>query len=158
MEKRIFGGTAAFVLGLAVAASGADQQQINELIKKQGGPKPDERIELKLPAQMKSMQKAMMRKQLDTLAEITGALAANDLRRAAAIAKENMGWSAEEEKRCSMVEQITGQTDFTKLGKAVHMKAEELATAALAGERDRALNLLGELIRNCNACHYTFRH
>src|SRR3989338_1622501 len=58
-----------------------------EMMKKQGGPKPDTRTELKIPAPMKVMQKGMMRQHLDTISEITAALAVNDLNKASTIAK-----------------------------------------------------------------------
>lgn len=132
--------------------------EMMEMMKKQGGPKPDDRIELKIPAPMKVMQKRMMRQNMDTLSEITAALAVNDLNKAAEIAKSKLGWNPEEEKRCTMVEKMTGEADFTSFGKAVHMKADELADAAKAGNKDKALMALSELITNCNACHKKFRH
>ena len=118
----------------------------------------DTRTELRLPDAMKIMQKAMMRKHLDTLSEITAALAANDLDKASTIAREKLGWNPEEEQRCERVSMITGEADFVTLGKAVHAKADELAGAARAGDRDKALVHLSALIKNCNACHQRFRH
>lgn len=117
----------------------------------------DSRVELKLPAPMKVKQKAMMRSHLDTIAELTLALAENRLEKAASIAK-GLGWSAEEEKKCSAVSDKTGEPDFLSLGKALHKKADDLSAAAAAGKRDKALVHLSELITNCNACHYKFRH
>lgn len=140
------------------AEQGQMPPEMQEMMKKQGGPKADDRTELKIPAPMKVMQKGMMRKHMDTLAEITAALAANDLNKAAEVAKGKLGWNEEEEKRCSRVEKMTGEADFTKFGKAVHLKADELADAAKAGNRDKALQSLAELISNCNACHNKFRH
>lgn len=132
--------------------------EMMEMMKKQGGPKPDNRTELKIPAPMKVMQKGMMRQHMDTVAEITTALAVNDLNKAAEVAKSKLGWNPDEEKHCSMVEKMTGEADFTSFGKSVHMKADELADAAKAGNRDKALTALAELITNCNACHKKFRH
>lgn len=132
--------------------------EMMEMMKKQGGPKPDNRTELKIPAPMKVMQKGMMRQHMDTLSEMTAALAVNDLNKVAEVAKSKLGWNPEEEKRCSMVEKMTGEADFTSLGKAVHQKADELADAAKAGNRDKALTALAELITNCNNCHKKFRH
>lgn len=132
--------------------------EMMEMMKKQGGPKPDTRTELNIPAPMKIMQKGMMRQHMDTVSEITAALAANDLKKTAAIARERLGWNKEEEKRCTMVEKMTGEGDFTSFGKAVHQKADELADAASAGNRDKALTALAELITNCNNCHKKFRH
>ena len=117
----------------------------------------DNRTELKLPAPMKVKQKGMMRTHLDTIAELTLALAENRLDKAASISK-GLGWSAEEEKQCSAVSDKTGEPDFLTLGKALHKKADELSAAAAAGKRDEALVHLSELITNCNACHYKFRH
>ena len=117
----------------------------------------DDRTELKLPAPMKVKQKAMMRSHLDTISQITLALAENKLESAAKIATD-LGWSAEEEKKCSDLSDMTGEPDFLTLGKSLHKKADELAAAASVGKRDKALIHLSELITNCNACHYRFRH
>lgn len=156
MKRMLFTVFAATFLMAGI--SFAEEGQMHEMMHKQGGPKADERTELKIPAPMKVMQKGMMRQHMDTVAEITAALAANDLNKAAEVAKNRLGWNQEEEKRCSTVEKMTGEADFTKLGKAVHQKADELAEAAKAGNRDNALAALSELITNCNACHMKFRH
>ncbi|MEE9614866.1 MAG: hypothetical protein V3W31_07975 [Thermodesulfobacteriota bacterium] len=118
----------------------------------------DERAELKLPPAMKLMQKKMMRKHLDTVSEITAALAASELDRAAEVARTNLGWSEEEETKCRKVSRLSGKGEFLILGMAVHKKADELADAAEAGDRDGALKSLAGLIHNCNECHKTFRH
>ncbi len=152
----VIGMSAAFFTS---AAESADQSKMHEMMMmKSGGPKADTRVELQIPAPMKVMQKGMMRQHLDTVSEITAALAANDLTRASAIAKEKLGWNPAEEQRCNAVAEMTRQPDFIKFGKAVHLKADELSEAAKAGDRDKALVHLSELIRNCNACHATFRH
>lgn len=143
---------------IAAGISFAEEGQMHEMMHKQGGPKADERTELKIPAPMKVMQKHMMRQHMATVAEIAAALAESNLNMAAEIAKGKLGWNQEEEKRCSTVEKMTGEADFTKFGKAVHQKADELADAAKAGNRDKALLALSELITNCNACHTKFRH
>lgn len=117
----------------------------------------DNRDELKLPAPVKIKQKAMMRQHLTTVSEITKALAENDLDRAAALSK-SLGWSPEEEKKCSTVSNVTGEPDFLALGMALHKKADELSAAAGSGDKDKALTHLSELIVNCNNCHYRFRH
>lgn len=150
-------------LAIGILASGAsfaedDHSKMHEMMMKQGAASPDDRIELKLPATMKAMQKNMMRMHLDTVSEITAALAANDLKKAAAISKDKLGWSPAEEQRCTKVSEMTGEKDFVSLGKAVHMKADELSEAAKAGNRDKALEHLASLIKNCNSCHAKFRH
>ena len=118
----------------------------------------DPRRELKLPPRMKVMQKKMMRKHMDTLSEITKALAEGRLKVAARIARERLGWSPTEEKRCRRVSNITGEPDFLTLGMAVHRNAERLADAAEAGKRTEALKALADLINSCNACHKRFKH
>lgn len=122
-----------------------------------GEPARDDRAELKLPAPVKVKQKAMMRQHLNRVSEITKALAENDLDRAGELSKK-LGWSPEEEKKCSTVSNVTGEPDFLTLGMALHKKADELVAAAGAGDRDKALLHLSELIVNCNNCHYRFRH
>lgn len=157
MKRAFFFVITAGVL-TAGAAFAADNPQMHEMMQKMGGAKPDERVELKLPEAMKVMQKKMMRSHLDTVAEITGALASNDLSKASALAKDRLGWSQEEEQRCETVGNMTGEKEFVSFGKAVHKTADELSAAAAAGDRDRSLALLSTLIKNCNACHGKFRH
>lgn len=157
MKRTLFFAAVAGML-TAGASMAADHGQMHEMMMKKGGPKPDERIELKIPAPMKTMQKGMMRQHMDTVSEITLALASNDLGKASSIAREKLGWNPEEEQRCNMVADMTKQPDFIKFGKAVHLKADELADAAKAGNRDKALTHLSELLKNCNACHEKFRH
>lgn len=150
----------ALTLGVFAAgtAFAAENPQMHEMMMKMGGPKPDDRIELKLPQAMKVMQKGMMRRHLDTVSEITQALAVNDLAKASSIASENLGWTPQEEQRCNMVSEMTGEKDFAAFGMAVHKTADELAISAKAGDRDKALADLSRLIKNCNACHEKFRH
>jgi cytochrome c556 len=157
MKKMVLMVTAVVFLATYVSLA-ADHGQMHEMMMKQGGPKSDDRTELKIPAPMKVMQKKMMRQHLDTLGEISAALAANNLNKAAEVATTKLGWNEEEEKRCSTVEKMTGEPDFTRLGKAVHQKADELANAAKTGSRDKAMAHMAELINNCNACHNKFRH
>lgn len=158
MKKLVLVLVVLLVSGLATVAFTVDHGKMHEMMMKSGGPKADERTELKLPGPMKVMQKAQMREHLATLGEITSALAQNDLKKAEAITRSRLGWTKEEEEQCSMVTDVTGEPDFLKYGKAMHMKADELSEAAKAGSRDRALIALSELINNCNACHYRFRH
>ncbi|MBI5237192.1 MAG: cytochrome c [Deltaproteobacteria bacterium] len=148
----------AVALGLSAGTSFAmDHSQMHEMMMKQGGPKPDTRTELKLPEPMKVMQKSMMRQHLDTVSQITAALASNELNRAASIAKDNLGWNESQEKMCSVFGESAGK-EFLDLGMAMHKKADELADNAKASNRDKALENLSQLIKNCNACHEKFRH
>ena len=151
--------TAAAVTFLAAGISFAvDHSQMHEMMMKEGGPKTDTRTELKMPEPMKVMHRGMMRWHLDTLSEITAALAANELEKAAEIAKENLGWNDAQEKMCAMFGDMAGDDDFLALGKAMHTKADDLVDDARAGNRDKALTDLSQLIRKCNACHEKFRH
>ncbi len=158
MKKYVLAVALLSVFCLTTVAFTVDHSQMHEMMMKSGGPKADERTELKLPEPMKIMQKSQMRQHMATLSEITAALALNDLNKAATITRSNLGWTEDEERQCSMVSDVTGEPDFLKYGRAMHMKAEELSEAAKAGNRDRALLALSELINNCNACHYRFRH
>jgi aspartyl-tRNA synthetase len=143
---------------LTAGASFAEGPTMQEMMQKMGGPKPDDRVELKLPDTMKVMQKRMMRQHLNTVADITGAIATGDLAKASTLAKDQLGWSPQEEQRCNMVGKMTGEKDFVGYGMAVHKTADELSAAAAAGDRDKSLALLSSLIKNCNACHEKFRH
>lgn len=145
-------------VGALAAEKAQNHQTMHEMMMKQGGLKPDERIELKLPEPMKVMQKKMMRRHMDTIGEIAAALAASDLTKAAKVAKEQLGWSEKWQQECEMLAKMTGEADILKIGMAMHRKADELADAAKAGNRDNALAHLSELIHNCNACHDKFRH
>ncbi|MCC6503454.1 MAG: cytochrome c [Deltaproteobacteria bacterium] len=157
MKRTFFFMIAAGLLTAGVSFA-ADNSAMQEMMQKMGGQTPDERVELKLPDAMKVMQKKMMREHLDTIAEITGAIAAGDLPMASTIAREKLGWNPQEEQRCNMVGKVTGEKDFVTYGMAVHKTADELSTAAAAGDRDKSLALLSTLIKNCNACHEKFRH
>ena len=151
--------TAAAVTFLAAGISFAvDHSQMHEMMMKEGGPKTDTRTELKMPEPMKVMHNGMMRQHLDALSEITASLAANELEKAARIAKETLGWSDAQEKMCTLFGDMAGDEDFLTLGKAMHTKADDLADDARAGNRDKALADLSQLIKKCNACHEKFRH
>lgn len=156
--KRMFFFVIAAGFLTAGASFATENPTMQEMMQKMGGPKPDERIELKLPDTMKVMQKRMMRQHLDTVSEITGAIATGDMPKASTLAKEKLGWSPQEEQRCNMVGKMTGEKDFVSFGMAVHKTADELSAAAAAGDRDKSLALLSKLIKNCNACHEKFRH
>jgi soluble cytochrome b562 len=121
-------------------------------------PAADSRTELKLPPQMKVKQKAMMRKHLGTIAEITEALAHDKLKEAAELASTKLGWSPEEEAKCAKVSKMVEEPDFLTLGMALHKSADEFAAFAEDGDRDNALLSLSRVINNCNACHERFRH
>jgi len=149
--------TAAFIFLTAGISFAADHEQMHEMMMKEGGPKQDTRTELKIPEPMKIMHKGIMRRHMDVVSEITAALAANDLKKAAKISKENLGWNESEEKMCLMFGESAGK-DFLTLGKAMHAKADDLADAAKAGKRDKALYELSELIKRCNGCHEKYRH
>lgn len=142
---------------MAGASYAADHSAMHEKMMKMGGPKSDDRVELKLPDPMKVMQKRMMRQHLDTVGEIAAALASNDMEKAASISR-GLGWTPEEEERCEAVGEMAGEPDFLSLGKAVHVAADDLAASAAAGDRDKALMDLSRLIKNCNSCHEKFRH
>jgi len=52
----------------------------------------------------------------------------------------------------------TSNSGDTILNYLMHTKADDLADDARAGNRDKALTDLSQLIRKCNACHEKFRH
>lgn len=155
MKRALLAAAIGFAMaGVSFAAEHGHMH--HEMMMQHEGQKSDDRTELKMPAPMKAMQKKMMRQHMDALSEITEAIAANNLNKAAEIAKNRLGWNQEEEKMCSAF--AAGEPDFLKLGKAMHQKADELADAAKAGNRDKALTAMAELINSCNACHNRFRH
>src|SRR3989337_3921418 len=91
--KRVFFFVIAAGFLTAGASFAAENPTMQEMMHKLGGPKPDERVELKLPDTMKIMQKRMMRQHLDTVADITAAIASGDLPKASTLAKAKTGWS-----------------------------------------------------------------
>lgn len=144
--------------GVSFAIDHTDHSEMHEMMMKEGGPKADTRTELKMPEPMKVMHKKMMRQHMDSISDITAALAANELEKAAVISKEKLGWNEAEEKMCAMFGEMAGDDNFMALGKAMHTKADDLADNARAGKRDQAFADLSHLIGKCNACHEKFRH
>jgi len=156
--KRFLVAAAVVALALpAVASNAADMSKMHDMMMNMGGPKPETRTEMNIPAPMKVMQKGMMRQHFNSLADITASLASNDLKKAAELASA-IGWTPEEKNRCETVSEVAGQKELLTLGMAVHKKADELAENARAGERDKAMMNLSELMKNCNACHERYRH
>ncbi|HBG47385.1 MAG TPA: hypothetical protein DDW94_10420 [Deltaproteobacteria bacterium] len=149
----------AAIIGLLAATSSfaLDHSQMHEMMMKEGGPKEDTRTELKIPEPTKVMHKGIMRSHLDAVSDIAAALAANEREKAAKIAKDSLGWNESQEKMCSVFGESAGK-EFLDYGKAMHTKADELAEAARAGNRDKAFADLSRLIKNCNACHERYRH
>ena len=156
--KRTITTVVAIIFVSTAISFAADHEKMHELMMKQGGPKTDERRELTMHDPMKVMHKGMMRQHLDTLSEITAALAVNNLKKAADITRTNLGWSKERGEECSVFEPDKDGSDFTKLSTAMHKQADKLADAAEAGNRDKTLTALSELITRCNDCHKIFRH
>lgn len=154
MKKLTLAALAAFLF-MAPALSGAADAERDKMLMEMG---QDTRTELRLPPPMKVKQKAMMREHLDSLSEITAALAADDLDKASTVAKDKLGWNFEEERKCEQVAMMSGEDDFLTLGKAMHTEADALADAARFGDRDKALEHLASLMKSCNACHQRYRH
>ncbi|OGQ57566.1 MAG: hypothetical protein A3J24_01070 [Deltaproteobacteria bacterium RIFCSPLOWO2_02_FULL_53_8] len=155
--KRILLATTAACLLATGPAFADDHSTMHEMMIKEDTHREDTRVEIKIPEQMKVMHKAIMRSHLDTLSKVTDALAADNMTMAAQIARENLGWNESQEKMCSRFGKSAGK-EFMDLGKAMHSKADELADAAGAGDRDKAFAILAVLMKNCNACHEKFRH
>lgn len=118
----------------------------------------DERTELKLPAPLKIKQKAMMRKHLGTVGELTGLVAEGKLKDAGKMARQRLGWTPVEAEQCSKVSKMSGEDDFMAFGMALHKQADAFADAAERGDSSAALSQLSLLIVKCNACHERFRH
>ena len=143
---------ASFVSGSAFA------QESERVHNMKGGTAVDERTELKLPAPLKVKQKAMMRKHLGTVGELTGLVAEGKLKEAGKMARERLGWTPVEAEQCSKVSKMSGEEDFMTFGMALHQQADAFADAAEKGDSSAALSELSLLIVKCNACHERFRH
>ena len=155
MECGMKGIVAAFfVLLIAAGCAGMDMR-----MHRVGSSAPaDDRTELKIPDEMKLMQKKMMRAHLATIGRIVEALSEDDLEEAGEIARKNLGWNPEEERRCAKVAAMSGEKDFFALGRAMHEKADEFVAYTTDWDKPGSLKALSELIGTCNACHRRFRH
>ncbi|MDH4227344.1 MAG: cytochrome c [Deltaproteobacteria bacterium] len=159
--KRIF--TAVLIAGAAATFAACHHQgghhaESGDMHGHHGISTPDERITLKLPHELKAMQKRMMVKHMDSLAEITAAISANELDKAAKIAKENLGTSEEEAVMCRKLSDKSGEAELFTLGMDTHKKADELSENAAKGDREAALKSLAALTKSCNACHERYKH
>ena len=116
----------------------------------------DSRIELKIPGRMKVVHKAVMRSHLDSLGSIVEAIASGELKKAATVARKDLGLTPDEEKMCDTFG--GGNMEYLAMGKAMHANADRLADDASKGLKTAALYDIAGLIKSCNACHEKFRH
>ena len=146
------------IIAIAFVSSSAFAAESGHSHMAAGKTATDERTELKLPAPLKVKQKAMMRKHLGTVGELTGLVAEGDLKGAAKMARQRLGWTPVEAEQCSKVSKMSGEEDFMTFGMALHQQADAFADAAEKGDVSLALSELSLLIVKCNACHERFRH
>ena len=147
-----------FIIAVSFVSSSAFAEESGHVHNMKGGAAVDERTELKLPAPLKVKQKAMMRKHLGTVSDLTGLIAEGDLKGAGKMARERLGWTPVEAEQCSKVSKMSGEEDFLTFGMALHKQADAFADAAEKGDTSAALSELSLLVLKCNACHERFRH
>ncbi len=140
------------VLGLtAVVLGGAYKFMI------QGStvPAEDGRTQIVLTPGERDMILAEMRTFLESIQGITAALAQGDLAEAARIAR-TVGSAAQQGMPGTLIGKLP--MEFKQLGFDTHSRFDQFAMDAEAfGEVNHALEQLADLMRNCVACHATFR-
>ena len=114
----------------------------------------DTRVPVPLLPPMALHQKAQMRDHLVAVQEIVAALAADNLE-AAATAATRIGFSAEEQQSCEHMG--AGASGFTDRALAFHRQADDIVTAARAGNKTESLHALGRTLAMCTSCHATFK-
>jgi cytochrome c556 len=142
----------AIIIGLAItpalyAQTTASQTQSN-----------DPRQFVEMPPEAQQLMRKDMLNFLNTLTQIIGFLATNQLNEAAKIAENKMGNSARGKHRRNPM----GPGKFMpeamhKIGWNMHKIASEFAQVAKKGDTQKALAALQKVTGTCMACHYSYR-
>ena len=135
--------TAAILLGTILTATAAD----------------DARQPVTMPAPMQEHMLANMRDHLAALGEIQTALAKGKYNQAADIAEQRIGMSSLQGHGASHMAPYMPKA-MQDIGTNMHRAASRFARtaqeAAVGNDLPRALGALGELTRQCVACHASF--
>ena len=135
--------TAAILLGTILTATAAD----------------DARQPVTMPAPMQEHMLANMRDHLAALGEIQTALAKGKYNQAADIAEQRIGMSSLQSHGASHMAPYMPKA-MQDIGTHMHRAASRFARtaqeAAVNNDLPRALGALGELTRQCVACHASF--
>ena len=113
-----------------------------------------------MPAPMQEHMLANMRDHLTAISEIQTALAKGKYSQAADIAEQRIGMSSLQNHGASHMAPYMPKT-MQDIGTNMHRAASRFARtaqeAAVGNDLPRALGALGELTRQCVACHASFK-
>lgn len=140
INKAIFLSAAAMLFAMPVFAAG-DQ---------------DARQLVKLPAMMKQHMLGNMRDHMLAIHEIQGALAKNELDKAAEIAEQRIGMSSLASHNAAHMAPYMPKT-MQDIGTEMHHAASRFAMSAKEGEPLKTLADLALITQQCVACHAAFR-
>ena len=116
---------------------------------------PEGRTVILLEQDERDLVLSEMRVFLESVQQITGGIAADDMQQVAESARRS-GRNAQVAVPGSLIGKLP--LAFKKLGSDTHRKFDELALdAEQLGDRDHALSQLGTLLDNCVTCHSAYR-
>ena len=120
----------------------------------------DPRLPVQFPEEMKRHTLANMRDHLRTLERIDSALARGDYDGAAALAEQRLGMSSLEAHGAAHLAPYM-PLGMQQIGSLMHRAASRFAVeaqnAAVTNDPKPALGALSEVMRQCVACHATYR-
>ncbi len=144
------GWLVSFVLFLALGA-----MSYIFLIKGETVPASDGREAIVLPEGERDLVLGEMRAFLVAVQGIIDASNKGDMEAAATHAK-TVGLAAQQAVPASLIKKLP--MDFKKMGRATHKDFDALAIdAADLGDKEHTMEQLGELMKNCLACHALYR-
>ena len=115
----------------------------------------DNRVAIQLSKSERGLVLSEMRVFLQSVQQITGGIATNDLALVAASARKS-GRDAQLAVPAALIGKLP--LAFKKLGFDTHGKFDQLALdAEQFGDRDHALSQLDALLKNCVSCHSAYR-
>lgn len=120
------------------------------------GASADNRLLVKLPAPMQEHMLANMRDHLQTLDQINRALAEGRWNDAADIAEQQLGVSSLAAHGAEHMAPYMPQP-MQAIGTAMHRAATDFAVHVTEGDLRQSVKQLGEVTRQCVACHMTYR-
>jgi len=120
----------------------------------------DPRLVVQFPEEMRTHTLANMRDHLRTLEQIDGALARGDYDAAAALGEERLGMTSLDAHGAAHLAQFM-PLGMQQIGEQMHRAASRFAiaaqNAAVSNDPKPALAALSEVMRQCVACHATYR-
>ena len=118
-------------------------------------PSSDGREAIVLNADEKDLVLAEMRTMLDSVQGVVDGIANKDMKRVAQSARQS-GSAAAAQVPASLMAKLP--LTFKQLGHSAHSGFDEIVVGAESGEpEDMLLGRLGERLKNCVACHATYR-